>query len=380
MTGTPYSPAGPAAATVSAFFARHASETGHALSHELVPDERTVTALVDAAFWASLRREEGRTPQISLAFVPRERTGQPLVFAERLTLAPDAIARLAPAVERPGIHLGVWHEGGSLHVWGATRSLPERCFVIEVVEPGLLVLKYRRGSTPGKYGNIAIMRGDGVRVIDECQTQRTGYPPLFSALFASLLELDVPDDVSDRGATMIQLAISMRDHRRGGTLLVVPSTDEWRASIVRPVSYAISPPFTRLSELLALPPGDRGRAGGRDGVPKLIATVAGLTAVDGAAIITDRYEVVAFGAKIGRRDGYGAVEQVRVLEPVEGDPTSLVAPVQLGGTRHLSAAQFVHDQRDAIALVASQDGLFTVFVWSAVEHMVHAHRIEAVLF
>jgi hypothetical protein len=37
---------------------------------------------------------------------------------------------------------------------------------------------------------------------------------------------------------------------------------------------------------------------------------------------------------------------------------------QLGGTRHLSAAQFVLDQRRSIALVASQDRRFTVFAWS----------------
>ena len=54
-------------------------------------------------------------------------------------------------------------------------------------------------------------------------------------------------------------------------------------------------------------------------------------------------------------------------------------PTQLGGTRHLSAAQFVHDQRDAVALVASQDGRFTVFAWSPCEDMVHAHRVEALL-
>jgi hypothetical protein len=58
----------------------------------------------------------------------------------------------------------------------------------------------------------------------------------------------------------------------------------------------------------------------------------------------------------------------------------VVAPTQLGGTRHLSAAQFVHDQPDALALVASQDGRFTVFAWSPSEAMVHAHRIEALLY
>jgi hypothetical protein len=56
-----------------------------------------------------------------------------------------------------------------------------------------------------------------------------------------------------------------------------------------------------------------------------------------------------------------------------------VHPTRLGGTRHLSAAQFVHDQRDAMALVASQDGRFTVFAWSPCEDVVHAHRVEALL-
>jgi hypothetical protein len=57
----------------------------------------------------------------------------------------------------------------------------------------------------------------------------------------------------------------------------------------------------------------------------------------------------------------------------------VTTPTQLGGTRHLSAAQFVHDQRDTSALVASQDGRFTIFQWSEREDMVHAHRVEALL-
>jgi len=57
----------------------------------------------------------------------------------------------------------------------------------------------------------------------------------------------------------------------------------------------------------------------------------------------------------------------------------VVAPAEIGGTRHLSAAQFVQDQHDALALVASQDGRFTVFAWSPCEEMVHGHRVEALL-
>ncbi len=73
------------------------------------------------------------------------------------------------------------------------------------------------------------------------------------------------------------------------------------------------------------------------------------------------------------------MEQTPVTAPIEGFVPSVVPPSSLGGTRHLSAAQFVHDQRDAVALVASQDGRFTVFAWSPCEDMVHAHRVEALL-
>jgi hypothetical protein len=73
------------------------------------------------------------------------------------------------------------------------------------------------------------------------------------------------------------------------------------------------------------------------------------------------------------------VPYVTVTEPIAGGSAEIVEPPQLGGTRHLSSAQFVHDQRDAIALVASQDGRFTIFAWSPCEGMVHAHRVEALL-
>ena len=67
------------------------------------------------------------------------------------------------------------------------------------------------------------------------------------------------------------------------------------------------------------------------------------------------------------------------MEPIEGGSREVAAPLQMGGTRHVSAAQFAQDQQDAAALVASQDGRFTVFSWCARERMVHAHRVESLL-
>ena len=117
----------------------------------------------------------------------------------------------------------------------------------------------------------------------------------------------------------------------------------------------------------------------QDALTRVVDLVAGLTAVDGATIMTTKYDLLAFGAKIARRKGSPQVEQVVVTEPVEGGAAEVMHPTQLGGTRHLSAAQFVHDQRDAVVLVASQDGHFTVFAWSPCENMVHAHRVEVLL-
>ena len=89
--------------------------------------------------------------------------------------------------------------------------------------------------------------------------------------------------------------------------------------------------------------------------------------------------MLAYGGKIRRPAGSMPVEQMVTTEPVVGDEAVVVQPAQNGGTRHLSAAQFVQDQRDALALVASQDGRFTIFAWSPCEDMVHAHRVDALL-
>jgi hypothetical protein len=143
--------------------------------------------------------------------------------------------------------------------------------------------------------------------------------------------------------------------------------------------YAVSPSFLELAELSLETPDDQERRVWQEAMGRAVDWVAGLTGVDGATVVTDRYELLGFGAKIARRSGFAQIEQVMVTEPIDGAPSAVVHPEELGGTRHLSAAQFVHDQRDAAALVASQDGRFTIFEWSPCEEMVHGRRVEALL-
>jgi len=338
------------------------------------PDAETVEAIIDAAFWASLRREEGVLPKISLAYLPPIEAGHALTFAQPLSLRPAALARLAPAVERPGIHLGVWREAGELTVWGTTRAIPAFGLVVEVIASGLLVVKHRVDPF-GKFVNVAVLEGDQVKIVDEGFSTSPDCPgPVKSLLgFDTTVGFGTVD-------ILVQLAASMRLHGRGGTLLVVPvGADDWRQSIVEPLLYAVTPPFSELTELMRREATESEQPDWQDDLRRAVDAVAGLTAVDGATLINDRYELMAFGAKITRRRGQAPVERVVVTEPVEGAATDITTPAQLGGTRHLSAAQFVHDQRAATALVASQDGRFTIFKWSTADDLVHAHRVEALL-
>src|SRR6188768_3062101 len=109
MSDPAYPAARVVAAQARAHFARHQQAARDHGRTELAeePDAETIEAIINAAFWASLRREEGRSPKISLAYVSPEEVTGPLRFAKPLPLEPNVLVRLAPAVERPGIHLGV---------------------------------------------------------------------------------------------------------------------------------------------------------------------------------------------------------------------------------------------------------------------------------
>lgn len=375
---TTYTAARSVAETVEKHFLYHHSEVSASYKAELAPKPSAaiIEAIIDTTFWSSLRKEEGRSPKISIAFLPPELAGHPLIFEQRIALTSKILTKLAPAVERSGIHLGVWYDGNELFVWGTTRVIPGLCFVLEVVEPGMLVIKHRRVEGFGKFVNVAVLKGDEIKIIDEGSVRLADCPKLVN----SMIGFSSPSLWNDSLNVLVQMAVSVSSHGRGGILLVVPSENEdWRESIIHPISHAITPAFSELALLNEQKVSELGHSAWQDKLSSAINNIAGLTAVDGATIINDRYEVLAFGAKIGRAKGSAQVEEILQTEPVVGNIPSVVHPVQNGGTRHLSAAQFIHDQHKAIALVASQDGRFTIFSWAPCEGKVQAHRVDALL-
>jgi hypothetical protein len=238
-----------------------------------------------------------------------------------------------------------------------------------------LVLKHSPGEDSGKFGNIAVLEGDKIKILAlhaDAEHSR-------AAQLRSLVELASVGEPGSAANMIPRLAVSMRAHGRGGTLLFVPDDSaDWRESI-RSISYNVEPPFAQLSELMKTRSTEKHQSFWKASVRDCVEAIAGLTAVDGATVITHEYRVLAFGAKIRPRGHSPGVEKILLTEPLENSAAEIIDPAQLGGTRHLSAAQFAHDHHHAFALVASQDGRFTLLAWSEQHKMVQAHRMETVL-
>lgn len=373
-----YLPARIVAPKIEAHFTAHqqASKGKNGDNVASPPQLEIIEAVIDIAFWASMRREEGRSPNISLALLQPSQSDKPLLFGEKLRLTPQNLIKLAPAVEQPGIHLGVWPDGDDLCIWGTTHSVPALCFVLEVVEPGLLVVKHRRVGGFGKYVNVAVLQGDQIKVLDENTMGIADCPQLIKSLQA----MPLPAYMGESFNILVQLAASMRLHKRGGLVFIVPTgTEKWRESIVQPVKYPVEPPYTAIDDLMKSKASAADKLEWRESLLEAIDLIGGFTAVDGATVITDKYDLLAFGAKAARAANSQPVGEIIMTEPVADGRARRVHPAQSGGSRHLAAAQFVSDQHDAIALVASQDGQFTVFAWSEQVGRVHAHRIDVLL-
>ena len=374
-----YQAASLAAPAIESHFAKLFDNTNHGPISQKAPKPSllVIEAIIDVAFWASLRKEEGNSPKISIAYLPHSLSIHPLIFENPILLTPDVLTKLAPAAEHAGIHLGVWHdENNELYIWGTTRHIPDYCFILEVIEPGLLVIKHRRINGFGKFINVAVLKGDEIKIIDEHSRSLPDCP----ALLSSLLDFTATTDKNNPLNVLIQLAASMKAHGHGGSLLVVPEGSEsWRDSIIKPIGYPVIPPFRELRKLLAHNIEEKSLPIWQDEVNRTVESLAGLTAVDGATIINDQMELLAFGAKIGLSSNGVPVSEILVTEPVLGTVAKTMHPSTNGGTRHLSAAQFVFDQRDAIALISSQDGRFSIFSWSPCEGIVHAHSVDSLL-
>lgn len=318
------------------------------------PSKEQFRSLIEETFWASLERVEGRHHRFCIAVCPKESVDEPFLFTEEVPFDSEHLAKLSPALQAERVVIGIWPVGADLKIWGfwpaqisdssriSRIGAPHR-LLVKVVDAGQILVEF--DASP----SIAYLRTLLTGTQAESIEQTTD--PLLNALRWAA---GSQPGHFDRFLRFREIAINMRSHGHGGALLIVPGDDEnWRESVDcggNEIARYNRPEKSRVTE-----------------------SIAQLTAIDGATIVTPDLTVLGFGGKIHPRTGptnpkakpLKLDEVLRVSTPFKRHKSECKKVSELNwGTRHLSAAQFVLDQKKgSMAIVASQDGRLSIFEW-----------------
>lgn len=351
-------------------------------SVELLTREQ-LSVLIETAFWASLRSNEGRTTRVCVTVAAPENFHDAVAFATPVAYDESEIAKLAPAVPRGGC-LALSGASGGLSIWGFGRSRPGTwvdTVTIEVSEPGTV----RVGVGP--FQPFAVLNGRSNPIIEGTHINLAHY-------LQRVLRKALPaDDMLETQAVwreclaLADLARMIVADGHGGIVLIVPSeTGVWSESL-SPFAYRFAAPDTTIRDVIRLELND-GVAQGKmlqrlsealipddlknlvlgaltprwGGMGRGVRATASLAGVDGAIVMTQDLRVLGFGAKIVIRSH--AAPRVCIFRPEPGSQAVVPSPLEeIGGTRHQSAARFTATNKDTVAVVISQDGHMSVMHW-----------------
>jgi sensor domain DACNV-containing protein len=367
-------------------------------------DAKKLETVLEACFFASIEREEGRMHNFTVAIAPTKSVLSdsliarlpPDTFAHSYVfetfLDIDMLARISPAIVATHQQIGVWFCGDHAKIWGFSGMNIHMSAAVQIktFQPGQLGVFVPLCPTKQLY-LISATRAESI----------SGSLSLAELLFN---EKDLSKQRSSDHLTrlrycgriqrwtrlLMDIANRMRRHGHGGTLLVIPGEDT--ASIlkasIKPLEMALESPVDYIRQKLVREEDEELHAYERN-VPNYslpwsfdneAQLLAQATAVDGATIITKDFGLIAFGAKIEKASQAVPV-QVLMSEPFEDSRRPAPKPLSdLGGTRHQSAAQFVFDQHSAFAIVASQDGRLSVVSWNGTKQIVSVFRHAEYLF
>lgn len=319
------------------------------------------------------------------------------------------LRRLSPATDYHRSLIGGRLNGrGSLEIWGIVQSGPGwvRTFqggrdrhaplppalVVHVSGPGqlgmhrgdFLVAKLERGEISGSSMDVFV--SEWLR--ESFKKRRAELAKLHEAARSRTAgrwaTLD-PDLALVLGQQVVRRLISvMSSARHGGTVIFVPAalTEELSAEnryVAIKYEFAEDEPRSRLRAFVVRtmnvlaethgrrvgkeqkPVGwteyetsnDRKLAEFEEAIYEVAHLIAALAAVDGAAVITKRFELLGFGAEIS-----GKLPEVRtVARALDVEGKRIVQEnIEGVGTRHRSAYRLCSELKEAVAVVISQDG------------------------
>ncbi len=394
------------------------------VTFDRLPDSAVLEGLISTCYQTSIMLEEERPLRFRLILRDPEKLaaedGPPdglhrLIFSEPRPFNEYELRKLAPAVDYYRSLIGVKvNTGGGLQIWGLIHSgwrwiqairgggleyapLPE-ALVLYVTGPGTIVVC--KGSAM-----IAMLNGGKIftpsrsvfnsRWLSDRLSE--GYMEIWNLHEAArlkaagpwaLLERNFPDMIAQEVTKRIISTVRRSHH--GGTLLSL--SPKWASDVCSENHYLnIKYPFReeeprnrfrtlliKLMNTLAESYGDLKQADRTVGWKEYVASkndvlaqldeavleyahfIAGLTAVDGAVILSQKHELIGFGGVI--LESLNKVNLVARALDSEGDSTAL-EPVDVVGTRHRAVYHLCNELHDSVAIVISQDGDVDVVKW-----------------
>jgi len=361
---------------------------------ETPPTRGQVARMLSVAFAASLESEEGRPVTFSIFFT---RGNYPInyKFRERVALSPSALVRMSAALDRSRSHIAVAPRGDDLEIAGLwhTGSMELGLFVIGVVSPGVLLVKY------GASLILTYRRGQFVPY------DGTPNPENEAEALVRQPSPGYTDGTRNEHAVICRLRVieEMMRIGHGGTLLIVPTTSHWRSQIASE-GFAPAAPQTRLREAeekahlmwvrrrrahdaLSADDASVGRLGqqarmehaarllgGHEMHQELTAeldALARFTATDGMVLIHPDLTLLGFGVFFELGEPSCAIQS---HDPYERSPKEIAQLSRLGGARHQSAAVAAARLPGALAVVVSTDGSLTAMRRAAETDSLVVHR------
>lgn len=369
------------------------------------PLPRSLEAVLDAAYHASFLQDEERPVTCRILVVPAGELPLddgpptallPLVFATPRRLDEQELRRVSPAASMQRALVGVDDARDELQIWGIVQSGPRWLQVAQggrATDPplpaALVVRIVRPGHVVVSCGNRPVAELRGGKLIDfrlDVFQSRWLYEAFVTARAAAVrehvassvpaLEPSVATElVRYIGQQMIKRVIAtMRSAHHGGLLVIGPPDCIGEQFLATKYAFADAAPRRRFRTVvlailarLAERAAETGRAADPDlyrsdpdprlgeldeALFEISHLIAALANVDGAVVITKRFEVLGFGAEIA---GVPPVNEVRRGLDLEADQfvTEVVDQV---GTRHRSAYRFCAAVPGSVAIVVSQDG------------------------
>jgi transcriptional regulator with XRE-family HTH domain len=347
------------------------------------PTREQLRNLIEVAFWASLRTNEGRPTRVHVTIAARTMIPDAVPLATPVEYDEIQVAKLAHVVPAGGC-LALSAFEGTLKVWGLARSLPGNWIdtvVVEISGPGIVRV------TLGPLQPFAVFHARSASMIEGSRIS-------FAAHLQRILRKELPvTDILETQAVwreclvLAHLVRMIVDEGHGGTVLIVPAEEGGWLDSLDPFAFRFAKPdssirnwirreltggmarATTIGHVLQTKLSDDdknivigGLAQGTGINFDILRPIASLAGCDGAIVMTRDLQVVGFGAKIRTRSE--AATQVCMFGPHPGHQLVVSSPLEhLGGTRHQSAARFISVHKDSAAVVISQDRHMSVMHW-----------------